>query len=308
MKKSFIFASFVAMVAMLASCSKELPTPRFDYEAEGLVVTFINQSKNADTFAWDFGDGSAISKEQAPVHEYAEAGTYSVKLTASNKDGEKTLTQEIVLTALSVNITIDGDFSDWAEVPASLLAEAKVDEIAVYDELYDIKFCTDADYIYFYMEYNGQEFEIDEEGTKTTIGVLDIFFNTDGKAETGFACWLWQDAGADILIEGGTDFDGDKEYWYPEGFKSLEFGTADWQWDGLDLGDGIKVSEIKSFNGHKALEGSIMRASLNNPTSLKVGVLTQGAGWSGEYGSLPEMYIDPEGASVAQELMEVKLN
>jgi hypothetical protein len=158
------------------------------------------------------------------------------------------------------------------------------------------------------MEYNGQEFEIDEEGSKTTIGVLDIFFNTDGKAETGFACWLWQDAGADILIEGGTDFDGDKEYWYPEGFKSLEFGTANWEWDGLDLGDGIKVSEIKSFNGHTALEGSIMRATLNNPTSLKVGVLTQGAGWSGEYGSLPEMYIDAEGASVAQELMEVKLN
>lgn len=308
MKKSFIFASFVAMVAMLASCSKELPTPRFDYEAEGLVVTFINQSKNADTFAWDFGDGSAISKEQAPVHEYAEAGTYSVKLTASNKDGEKTLTQEIVLTALSVDITIDGDFSDWAEVPASLLAEAKVSENAVYEELYDIKFCTDADYIYFYMEYNGQEFEIDEEGSKTTIGVLDIFFNTDDKAETGHASWLWVDSGADILIEGSTGVDGDKEYWYPEGYKSLESGTSDWLWDGLDLSDGIKVSEIKSFNGHKALEGSIMRATLLNPTSLKVGVLTQGAGWSGEYGSLPEIYIDGEGTSVTQEMMEVKLN
>ena len=49
---------------------------------------FINNSTGPGTlsYAWDFGDGN-ISTEVSPSHVYNKKGTYSVKLTLSNKDG-----------------------------------------------------------------------------------------------------------------------------------------------------------------------------------------------------------------------------
>lgn len=41
-----------------------------------------------DAFAWDFGDGSAISHEINPTHHYAAAGDYEVTLTVTGVTGE----------------------------------------------------------------------------------------------------------------------------------------------------------------------------------------------------------------------------
>ena len=49
------------------------------------VVTFINVSENADSFMWDFGDGTT-STEVNPTKIY-ETGTYTVILTAENVAG-----------------------------------------------------------------------------------------------------------------------------------------------------------------------------------------------------------------------------
>ena len=135
MKKSFIFA-FVAVVAMIAaSCQPkvEAPKARFTAVVDGLVVTFTNASKDAESYAWDFGDGSAVSAEENPVHTYAEAGTYTVVLTAKNKGGENKASQAVVVEKKAWSIAIDGDFADWAELPADQLAQAVVDENATTD-------------------------------------------------------------------------------------------------------------------------------------------------------------------------------
>ncbi|MBC6110679.1 gliding motility-associated C-terminal domain-containing protein [Pedobacter fastidiosus] len=47
-------------------------------------ITFLNQSKDADQFEWDFGDGER-SDEFSPVHLYKKAGSYTVTLRASSK-------------------------------------------------------------------------------------------------------------------------------------------------------------------------------------------------------------------------------
>ncbi|PIB36224.1 hypothetical protein BFP72_12895 [Reichenbachiella sp. 5M10] len=60
----------------------------YSYVIEDYTVTFTNESVNADTYAWDFGDGET-STDKDPVHTYAEAGDYSVKMTASNEASEK---------------------------------------------------------------------------------------------------------------------------------------------------------------------------------------------------------------------------
>ena len=50
-------------------------------------VFFTNQSVNADTYAWDFGDGST-SPNQSPAHSYASPGTYVVRLASSGPGGQ----------------------------------------------------------------------------------------------------------------------------------------------------------------------------------------------------------------------------
>jgi len=47
-----------------------------------VTVQFINDSFNADTYLWDFGDG-ATSTQQSPRHTYSGKGDYNVKLTVS---------------------------------------------------------------------------------------------------------------------------------------------------------------------------------------------------------------------------------
>ena len=58
-----------------------------------LSVAFTDTSTHAPTtWAWEFGDG-ATSTSQNPTHQYADPGTYTVKLTASNVAGSSTKTR-----------------------------------------------------------------------------------------------------------------------------------------------------------------------------------------------------------------------
>jgi gliding motility-associated-like protein len=48
-----------------------------------LKVRFIDSSKGANTYLWDFGDGST-STDANPIHVYSNSGKYDVKLTTQN--------------------------------------------------------------------------------------------------------------------------------------------------------------------------------------------------------------------------------
>lgn len=50
-----------------------------------LTVQFTDNSQNTDSRIWNFGDGTS-SNETSPSHIYSAAGTYTVTLTASNKN------------------------------------------------------------------------------------------------------------------------------------------------------------------------------------------------------------------------------
>jgi len=49
-------------------------------------IQFINQSNNADSFLWDFGDGETSTLEN-PTHRYTESGEYTVRLSANTVNG-----------------------------------------------------------------------------------------------------------------------------------------------------------------------------------------------------------------------------
>jgi PKD repeat protein len=54
-------------------------------------LTFINNSTDAVTYLWDFGDGSTSTSNASPlIHVYPMPGTYHIVLTATNAAGTGT--------------------------------------------------------------------------------------------------------------------------------------------------------------------------------------------------------------------------
>ncbi|MBN1994708.1 MAG: PKD domain-containing protein, partial [Anaerolineae bacterium] len=75
--------------------------------AAPLTVTFTNNSTNATSYEWNFGDG-ITSTLPSPTHTYPTAGVYTVSLTATGPAGFDTLTQTNYIT---VTKAFQADFS-----------------------------------------------------------------------------------------------------------------------------------------------------------------------------------------------------
>lgn len=96
MKKT-LYYFLLASTSFFISCSDdgvEIPTlePAFVLDPAipevSLPVMFDNQTLNANSYTWDFGDGSTPVEGISPSHTYSEAGTYDVTLTATALDGQ----------------------------------------------------------------------------------------------------------------------------------------------------------------------------------------------------------------------------
>jgi PKD repeat protein len=74
------------------------PVAGFTFVADGTTVTFTNTSTLADSYSWDFGDG-ATSTETDPIHTYAGDGSYTVALTATNANGDNTISQTVIISS-----------------------------------------------------------------------------------------------------------------------------------------------------------------------------------------------------------------
>lgn len=64
-----------------------------------LSVQFTDMSENADSWSWDFeSDGKIDSSEENPVHVFTTIGTYTVTLSATNKNGTDSKTAAVIVT------------------------------------------------------------------------------------------------------------------------------------------------------------------------------------------------------------------
>ena len=100
-------AQKTATISVKAAAVSVQPLADWTWSANNLKVTFTNQSKNANSYSWNFGDGKT-STVANPVYEYAKAGVYTVTLTAS--DG-KTQHKDSKLVTISA---APGSACDWA--------------------------------------------------------------------------------------------------------------------------------------------------------------------------------------------------
>lgn len=71
-------------------------TAGFTKSINGTTVTFTNTSTNANSYAWDFGDGGT-STATNPTHTYATDGVYTVVLSAINACGTVTTSQSVTI-------------------------------------------------------------------------------------------------------------------------------------------------------------------------------------------------------------------
>ena len=109
MKQKLLFLTLIA--ALFCACKEQndptndtnkngtieqQPKAKFTYSINDLDVIFINQSQYAQTYFWDFGDGST-SLETSPQKRYSKAGTYKITLKATNIQKSDTYSQTITI-------------------------------------------------------------------------------------------------------------------------------------------------------------------------------------------------------------------
>ena len=112
MKHRILLATL--FVALFAGCKTEEPeaepVAKFSYSIKDKTVTFTNQSLNAKSYYWTFGDGSATS-EANPTKTYSSNGTYTVTLKVTNINMSSTYAQEIKVGEETKPTNPTADFS-----------------------------------------------------------------------------------------------------------------------------------------------------------------------------------------------------
>lgn len=122
---------------LLWSCEEEgsKPIANFNIQNSGCkfpcTITFINSSQNANSYHWDFGDGTQ-STEQNPSHEYVESGEYTVTLTATGPEGEDSFSLPILITSDPVILTGIYPNSNPVGGPVLIEGEGFTEETEVY--------------------------------------------------------------------------------------------------------------------------------------------------------------------------------
>ena len=118
-------------------------------------------------------------------------------------------------------IKIDGDFSDWAKLPAADIAEAKCDPEATKTALKVVKVYADPVYVFVYFEWDKDQISHEPDVEHVPF---HCYINTDGDASTGGYGDQFSDACSELLFEGHV---------YPDGAKvgSYEPGVFEWTGD-----------------------------------------------------------------------------
>jgi PKD repeat protein len=75
---------------------------QFTSSLSGATEFFTNQSTNAVSYSWNFGDGSPADNSANPYHTYSANGTYTVTLTATGPCGADTYTMVVTISQVGL--------------------------------------------------------------------------------------------------------------------------------------------------------------------------------------------------------------
>lgn len=94
----------------------------FTYTQTGNNFTFSNQSNNASTYFWDFGDNSTLIIAN-PTHAYLIPGNYTVCLIATNVCGSDTSCQPVSILVGTEDFAME----NWTMYPNPAVAQIRVE-------------------------------------------------------------------------------------------------------------------------------------------------------------------------------------
>jgi PKD repeat protein len=102
-KRFYRLGLIILVLGILPSCEEEetFIAPTADFEITGVLkaydtLTFTNNSKNATSFLWHFGNGETVYS-RAPKYVYTTPGTYSISLQAEGAGGRNVVTKDITI-------------------------------------------------------------------------------------------------------------------------------------------------------------------------------------------------------------------
>lgn len=111
--KNLFFGIFATVLTMLLSSCIEQPQASFTVSNSspkvGQSVLFNNNSLDAESYEWDFGDGTS-STQMNPSHIYYNAGNKYVTMTAYSKKRKKSSTATAIVDVKAV-----GDVMFWTD-------------------------------------------------------------------------------------------------------------------------------------------------------------------------------------------------
>lgn len=115
MIKNKIFFFFILVIGF-SSCNR--PVSRFTVKEEEedqsapAKFNFVNESKNADFYIWNFGDGDSSFHEN-PAHTFYKPGVYEVTLESIREKKSRSHSKKIIVTTpKSTLIEIQTSFGD----------------------------------------------------------------------------------------------------------------------------------------------------------------------------------------------------
>ncbi len=189
MKMKLFLSSLMllALSLMTISCTKDeepLPvpvaafTPSKTTATVGEAITFTNESTDATSYTWSFGDGTT-STDEAPSKTYTAAGTFTVTLVATGAGGTNSKDQDItVLVGTEVYFI---DYSDAKIAKFALSSPATVTNILDITNNNGIALAHDAvnNKIYFsgYTDATdiGGVWKVNMDGTGVTNVITDLY-------------------------------------------------------------------------------------------------------------------------------------
>lgn len=115
------------------------PFADFNYNNTNSEVFFTNNSINADSYLWNFGDGFT-STNRNPVHNYTQTGSYNISLTATKCGINNSLQKSIHIATLNLEILTPFNINIYPNpVSTSLFIEnienIQITTIEIFDSL-----------------------------------------------------------------------------------------------------------------------------------------------------------------------------
>ncbi len=256
------------------SCKKDSakPAPFVFYEisVEGNTVTFQNESRNAVSYEWDFGDGST-STEENPVHTYPGKGKYVPTLYATSSDGVKAEASTVLHIAKTSSVKLDDNsLSDWDTITHNVVLAG-----AASGNFIQAKYDYDANYVYLYFE---------QKTTKAAGNIYDVYIDADNNIGTGYQTGEIKNGGYEVLLE-GTVLDGWLDPYYFSGEDQAAFS-----YDPQNISEFFKVGTVVQTGNVQKFEWAISRSKIKGLTGkgLRLGVQVAANDWSAMVGYSPD--------------------